>query len=805
MTTTTRRSADHHVGDPHATTSDSTSDTTSAASPPADGTRGRAGRRRRLTAAVAGLALGAATLTGLGLADPTPAAAAPIDLDENGRWSAVEDWPMIGIHAALDRNGRVVTYGTNPDGWQTGRFIYDIWTPSTSAADGHNTLQNTTQTDLFCSLQINRADTGDMLLFGGDNWTGYGTNNRGNPDINQLDAATGQLSTLPGMQRSRWYATGITMPDGTIYVQGGLDGEDRPELWSADGGSRLLDIDTSGLDWYYPRNFLMPDGRVFGIAADGQMYYVSADFGALDIVGRLPVGQRGIYTTAVMFEPGKILWFGGDDTTAVVIDVTGGGTPVVTESGDLSGVRHWVNGTLLPDGRVLATGGSVKESSVYNADPINTYGSSYSAEIWDPATGQWTIGANAAVPRLYHSTALLLPDGRILSAGGGAPGPIINTNAEIYSPDYLVAANGQATPRLSIDGLSDTAVSAGQRINVAVSSESDVVRATLVQTGSVTHSFNMTQRFVELAVDGGADGGDDIVTVSLPVNDAEVPPGFYLLSLLDENDIPSVSQMIHVTVPNPDAPAAELDGQIIRLYQAYVQRNPDQAGFLYWRRSLLNGLPLVAASDFFAQSAEFTARYGTLTDEQFVDQIYTNVLGRAADDAGRDYWVGQLGAGITRGEVMLAFSESAEFIDRTGTGDLDGTPPAAPTPIDNTPPAPTPVTGYVPEVHRLYVGYFLRAPDESGLTYWTGQRAQGVSLAAVSEQFAQSAEFVATYGAADDQTFVDLVYRNVLDREADADGQTYWVGQLGNGVTRGEIMAGFTESAEFVTKVGPIG
>ncbi len=770
--------------------------------------RGRQKPRRKLGATLAGLALGAAAVSGVGLVDPTSAAAAPIDVDEQGSWGPVEDWPMVGIHAGLDSKGRVVTYGTNGDGQQTGRFIYDIWTPNASAAAGHNTLQNTTQTDLFCSLQINRSDTGDMLLFGGDNWTGAVTNNRGNPDINQLDADTGQLTQLPGMQRSRWYATGTPMPDGSIFVQGGLDGEDHPELWTADAGSQLLDIDTSDIGWYYPRNFVMPDGRIFGIDSEGQMYFISAQLDELTVVGQLAVGFRSIYTTAVMFEPGKILYFGGPTTAAVVIDVTSG-NPVVTPTDQSSAVRTWTDGTLLPDGRVLATGGSLKDSSAFDADPIGTYGTVYSAEIWDPATGVWTDAADAAVPRLYHSTALLLPDGRVLTAGGGAPGPVANTNAEIFSPDYLVAANGQPTPRLEIQGLSTTEAQAGQSLAIAVSSETDVARVTLVKTGSVTHAFNMDQRFIELGFNAGANGNqnDGTITANLPVNDAEITPGFYLLSVLDENNIPSVSQMLHINPPSPETPQSTIDGQVIRLYRAYVLRNPDQGGFLFWRRALLNGTGLVTISDFFAQSDEFIGRYGNLTNDQFVDQIYTNVLGRPADADGRAYWIQQLANGVTRGEVMVAFSESAEFIDVTGTADLDGNAPTAPIPVDqNPPPAPEPeaIAAFVPEVHRLYLGYFLRAPDESGLTYWTVQRQAGFSLAMVSEQFALSQEFQDRYGQASDAQFVDLVYGNVLGRQADADGRAYWIQQLADGVTRGELMAGFTESPEFVNLVGQI-
>ncbi len=748
-----------------------------------------------------GLSLGAVLLSASTVLGATAASAEPIDLDEDGRWGPVEDWPMVGIHAALDSRGRVVTYGTNPDGIQTGRFIYDIWTPNQSAAAGHNTLANTTNTDLFCSLQINRPDTGDMLLFGGDNWMGTVTNNRGNPDINSLSAATGQLTQLPGMNRSRWYATGTTLPDGSIYIQGGLDGEDHPEHWTAENGSRLLDLDTSGIDWYYPRNFVIPDGRIFGIDTQGRMYFISEQLDTLDVVGRLPAAYRGVNATAVMYEPGKILFFGGPTANTLTIDVTNG-NPVVTPSGQMSGVRYWVDGTLLPDGRVLANGGSVKDSTTYFNDPINTYGSNLTAEIWDPNTGQWSVGASAQVPRLYHSTALLLPDGRVLTSGGGAPGPIVNTNAEIYSPDYLVAANGQPTPRIEILAVSDTELTAGNQLDLYTDDGAEVVRVTMVKSGSVTHSFNMDQRFVELPFI--ADG--DKISAFLPINDAQITPGFYMVSVLDENDIPSESQLIKVTPPSSAELNSAVDAQIVRLYQAYFLRNPDQGGFSSWRRQLLNGVSLAAVSDFFATSPEFIARYGNLSEGQFLDQIYTNVLGRQADAAGHGYWLGQLAAGVTRGQVMLAFSESQEFIARTGTAppylgapnppQVDPAPAPAPAPQPD--PVPAPQVPFGPEVRRLYLGYFLREPDAGGLAYWAVQRQTGVTLAAVSEQFALSEEFVNRYGVAGDAAFVDLVYTNVLGRQADEGGRAYWIGQLANGVTRGELMAGFTESAEFI-------
>lgn len=741
--------------------------------------------RQKLPAALAPLLL-ASTLLGSVVTGTAPAAAAPVDLDDDGAWSPLADWPMVAIHAAVDKNGNVVTYGTNGDGRQTGQFIYDIWTPGPSAAGGHDTLTNTTQTDLFCSLQLNSADTGEMILFGGDNWTGAGTTNTGNPDINVLDVDSRQLTTIPGMNRARWYATGTTLPDGTIFVQGGTSGEDHPEHWSPTAGSNLLPLDTSGLSWYYPRNFVAPDGRLFGIDTNGWMYYVSADLAQLDIVGRLGPAHRGIGATAVMFQPGKILHFGGPTNTSSIIDITGG-APVVTASGALSTNREWVNGVLLPDGRVLAVGGANQGAS-WNDGSVASYGVAYTAEVWDPRTGVWTQQAAGAVPRLYHSTALLLPDGRVLSAGGGSPGPVTNTNAELFSPDYLRTAAGTPAPRPTITGISADELTPGQSFNLSVGNGADIERVTLVKTGSATHAFNMDQRFVEL---GFATNGNT-VTAALPASSAVLTPGYYMLSVLDENDIPSTSQIVEIAAPSPDTAVSAIDGQVIRMYRAYFQRNPDASGYQYWRQQRFNGIGLDVISDVFAGSPEFIGRYGNLSNTQFVDRLYQNVLGRTPDAGGRAYWINQLTGGVTRGQVMVAFSESPEFVAFTGTPGPNG---PAPTPL--APPSQLSPAQYVPEVYRLYLGYFGRTPDDAGLDYWTNVRADGYSLITVSDQFALSAEFQARYGAASDAGFVDLIYANVLQRVPDPSGRAYWIQQLAQGVTRGELMIGFTESPEF--------
>ncbi len=227
-----------------------------------------------------------------------------------------------------------------------------------------------------------------------------------------------------------------------------------------------------------------------------------------------------------------------------------------------------------------------------------------------------------------------------------------------------------------------------------------------------------------------------------------------------------------------------LDGQLNRLYQAYFLRLADESGWSYWLDQRASWTPLADISSAFASSVEFQDRYGSLTNEAFVDLVYANVLNRAADAEGRAYWIWALSNGVTRGEVMVGFAESGEYIDRTGT--------APATSINEA------------RISRLYEAFFLRAPEADGLAYWTAQADSGVKLEVIASAFAQSAEFQGQYGSLDDQQFVELVYANVLNRTPDLDGLTYWTGLLGGGLDRGTAMVGFSESAEFVKSTGTI-
>ncbi|WP_207225029.1 DUF4082 domain-containing protein [Rivibacter subsaxonicus] len=472
-----------------------------------------------------------------------PSVPIPGDAHVRGMWSPVYNWPLIAVHAVLLPDGGVLSYGTNEDGKQTGKFVYDVWDGTGAPDTGHLTLPNLTPTDIFCGSQLllpQGAPT--VFLAGGDNWTGTQTTNTGNNDSNLFRTLDNSLTPGSDMNRARWYSTSTTLINGETYIQGGSGGTDRPEARQLDGVFRLLSsANTGGLDFMYPRNFVAPDGRVFGYDSAGRMYYVNASgTGAITMAGQFAAANRGNDSSAAMFRPGRILQYGGASNGAVVIDITSG-VPVVTPTQSMSSQRRLSTATILPNGRVLATGGSSVWNEMTNVN--------YTAEIWDPTSGQWSVGASAVRARLYHSNALLMPDASVLVVGGGAPGPQNNRNAEIYYPPYLFASNGTRAPRPTL-GAVPTGLEIGKTLMVDTDNPAAISRATLVKTGSATHGFNMEQRFVELSL---AVVGSKLA-LQLPTKAVDAPPGFYMLFLIDATGVPSEAKIVRIGIaanPNP--------------------------------------------------------------------------------------------------------------------------------------------------------------------------------------------------------------------------------------------------------------
>jgi hypothetical protein len=319
-----------------------------------------------------------------------------------GTFSPVIPWPLVGIHAVLTADGRVLSYGTKTSGLQTAYFVYDVWNPQLGLGlDAHNVLPNNTAVDIFCNAQL-LLPSGDIEMYGGDILLPQGFSaNKPNDDSAIFRASDDSLVRGQKMNRKRWYASATTLPNGEILVQGGAGGQDLAEVRANDGSYRLLSsADTSYLAAYYPRNFVAPDGWVFGNDYT-QMFKINpSGTGVIARTGKFPA-NAGASSSAVMFRPGKILQMGGgpDKNTASklahIIDINPA-TPTVTQVQSMTYRRHWPNATVLADGRVWVEGGSTA-----NNNPVN--GVAYTSEIYDPASNSWSIGATAQQMRLYHS------------------------------------------------------------------------------------------------------------------------------------------------------------------------------------------------------------------------------------------------------------------------------------------------------------------------------------------------------------------------------------------------------------------
>ena len=154
-----------------------------------------------------------------------------------------------------------------------------------------------------------------------------------------------------------------------------------------------------------------------------------------------------------------------------------------------------------------------------------------------------------AKPRLYHSVALLLPDGRIYTAGGGSDDGVTDqTTAQIYSPPYLFKG-----PRPTISSAPST-VQYGSNAFVGTPDASSIRRVSLIRTGSVTHAFDQNARMTSLEFTQTVGGID----VQLPANGNAAPPGYYMLFIVDDKGVPSVASFVRFPAPYEDdaAPSA---------------------------------------------------------------------------------------------------------------------------------------------------------------------------------------------------------------------------------------------------------
>jgi hypothetical protein len=224
---------------------------------------------------------------------------------------------------------------------------------------------------------------------------------------------------------------------------------------------------------------------------------------------------------------------------------------------ELNHERMHVNAVLLPDRTVIAVGGGVtREASQTKVVDPQGGREVFEAEIFDPVHGKWTITAPATIARLYHSVALLLPDGRVVSAGGNPdkgsqvpwlpPDPEEEMRLEVFSPPYLFHKNPGGgsvfAPRPVIQNV-QTEIHYGATVEIQTLQAAQIKWIDLIRPGLTTHSFNGTQRLVDVPFTAGASK----VSAVIPTDVNITPPGWYMLFLVDNAGVPSVGSWVHLS------------------------------------------------------------------------------------------------------------------------------------------------------------------------------------------------------------------------------------------------------------------
>jgi hypothetical protein len=440
-----------------------------------------------------------------------------------GQWAAPTTWPIVAVNAVLLPTGEILAWDGQGNGYDA-----RLWNPTT----GVFTAVPNNQTNMFCAGQCTLAD-GKALVAGG-----HAGGHIGLKDTNLFNPIARTWTKVAAMSYPRWYPTTTTLPDGRVLVTAGEINCSGcvaviPEIYNPQTNV-WTQLSGASLDLpYYPHMFVLPDGRVLAAATAEDIIstrVLDVNSQTWTLVDANPVDGG----SAAMYLPGKVLKSGTSAdpdlpifpsaVTTYVLDMTQP-APAWQETAPMAFPRTYHTLTLLPDGTILATGGGG------TTDAIGVSGAVRYAELWSPVTKTWATMASMQKPRLYHSTALLLPDGRVVAMGGGrfngVNEPTDQLSSETYAPPYLFKG---ARPTISA---APTTATYGGTIAVQTPDAARIAAVSFLRLGAVTHAFNQNQRFLSLpftTVSGA-------LNVQAPANANLAPPGHYMLFILDTNGI----------------------------------------------------------------------------------------------------------------------------------------------------------------------------------------------------------------------------------------------------------------------------
>ena len=410
-----------------------------------------------------------------------------------------------------------------------------VWDPET----GQFTLAPALFGDLHCAGHASLAD-GRIIVLGGQN----GAIHVGTKVTAIFDPVTNTWTDAAPMTYERWYPSVTTLPDGRILVTSGDNANGQrvpiPEIYDPVTNTWTALTGASRTQSLYPLMYVLPGGSVYEAGPRAETWKLDTSGN-----GSWTAGPSNAYNfdsgyagSSVMYAPGKILRAGGQEPAiarASTIDMTAA-SPQWQETSPMSFPRRRLNLVILADGQAMAVGGTRRSDDDSQAV--------LEGEIWNPNTGQWTTVAAMSEARMYHSSAVLLPDGRVVVGGGEAAGRL---RAQIYSPPYLFKG-----PRPVIAAAPESATY-GATFSVETPDAAGIGSVALIRTGAATHAWDQNQRYVPLSFNRTANG----LTVTAPANAGTAPPGVYMLVIKDGNGVPSVARFVRI-----DSAANLLPGSI---------------------------------------------------------------------------------------------------------------------------------------------------------------------------------------------------------------------------------------------------
>ncbi|WP_165349641.1 discoidin domain-containing protein [Methylibium sp. Pch-M] len=517
-------------------------------------------------------------------------------------WSAPVPLTLVPSAAANLPNGKVLMWSADSrfDFTSTAGNTYStLFDPATNMATER--LINETNHNMFCPGTTNLPD-GRLLVSGGSS---AGTTSIYNP-------ATGAWAAAAAMNIPRAYQANTILQDGSILTLGGSwnggQGNKHAEIWTEAGGwRRLTGVAVNPMVGPDPGGIFRGDNHMWLIpTGTGQVLHAgpSANMNWINTQGNgssVPAGTRGddayaINGSTVMYDIGKILKTGGApayenvDATAssYVIDVNAGLS--VRKIAPMSYARAFHNSVVLPNGQVLIVGGQTRPV------PFSDDRSVLIPELWDPVTEAFTAMPAMTVPRNYHGVALLLHDGRVLSAGGGLCGQGCAGNhpdVQILTPNYLMNSDGSAATRPVINTF-PVQVEYGKKM--AVTTSSAVTSFVLIRLSSTTHTVNNDQRRIPLAF---ASTGTNSYSIDVPTNPGIALPGQYMLFAIDGQGVPSVAKTVRIgagTAPQLQSPGTQAGTAGVPVSLSTTATAPNGLGITFRATGLPPGLSMNATT-----------------------------------------------------------------------------------------------------------------------------------------------------------------------------------------------------------------